>query len=70
LQKFYDFVHKRQAGAELWQAQTKLGLAKPPLPGKKLGWAGFNFLKIEVVGVAGSNEKMKIRLTQPQVELG
>ena len=30
---------KERAGAELCQAQTKLGLAKPQLPSKKLRWA-------------------------------
>ena len=29
---------KEQAGAELCQAQMKLGLAKPPLNGKKMRW--------------------------------
>ena len=30
---------KGQAGAELSQAQEKLGLANPALPGKELRWS-------------------------------
>ena len=32
----------KQAGAELSQAQEKLGLAKPALPSKKLRWSSIS----------------------------
>ena len=32
-------VKVKQAGAELCQAQKKLGIAKPALPSKKLRWS-------------------------------
>ena len=35
-------VKQVQAGAELCQAQEKLGLAKPALPSKKLRWSYIN----------------------------